>query len=82
MSFKAGIDRKENSFSVCALKTPSIKAQFWIWLKEIFTRYSDKAAMNSRRQREPDVSNASLEQREIASTHHKTAEMQIILGHR
>lgn len=82
MSFKAGIDRNENSFSACALTTASITAQFWIWLKERFTRYSDKAAMNSRRQRAPDVSNAPLELREIASTYRKTAEMQIIRRNR
>lgn len=38
--------------------------------------------MNSRRQRAPDVSNAPLELREIASTYRKTAEMQIIREHR
>ncbi len=38
--------------------------------------------MNSRRQRAPDVSNASLELREITSTYRKTAEMQIIRGER
>ncbi len=70
--------------TACALTTASITAQFWKWLKGRCTKSADKwqAAMNSRRQRAPDVSNASLELREITSTYRKTAEMQIIRGER
>lgn len=55
------------------------------WRRDaLLIKSADKwqAAMNFRRQRAPDVSNASLELREITSTYRKTAEMQIIRGDR